>query len=390
MDPIKEARKAEKREAARLKEQVYREKMLALAEEGVEFMPFPKIPRLNRDITITEKIDGTNGAIGITGDPFRGYTVYAQSRGRIITPENDNAGFAAWVEQNKAALAPVLGAGLHFGEWWGKGIQRGYGQTRKFFSLFNFERWSNNMEVAALSTIGLMVVPVLYHGPWMAVVGRNGLETYPHVDEHGKATGGMLRYAPDIALELLATRGSIAAPDYKGIPVDLEGHSVEEQTRMIEEGYISGRTRAGVLYHRDTGPEGIIVFHKAGDLLFKATLENDEQRKSEARMADERIMDELEQELNNWGDMVMATAKEVATAAALRKMADELDPPAKVGEWKVDEHFPGEGRLGLLHPDGYYWAYFDSGKFSNAAKRMQLLADALNKHKILLDAPKFV
>ena len=31
----------------------------------IEFQEWPKIPRLNRDITITEKIDGTNAAVGI-------------------------------------------------------------------------------------------------------------------------------------------------------------------------------------------------------------------------------------------------------------------------------------------------------------------------------------
>ena len=35
-----------------------------------EFKPWPKISRYNRDIVITEKIDGTNGAIHIApGDP---------------------------------------------------------------------------------------------------------------------------------------------------------------------------------------------------------------------------------------------------------------------------------------------------------------------------------
>ena len=31
----------------------------------IEFQGFGKIPRLNRDIVITEKIDGSNAAIGI-------------------------------------------------------------------------------------------------------------------------------------------------------------------------------------------------------------------------------------------------------------------------------------------------------------------------------------
>ena len=39
------------------------------------FEPWPKIPRLKRDIIITEKIDGTNAQICFdeSGDIFRGY-----------------------------------------------------------------------------------------------------------------------------------------------------------------------------------------------------------------------------------------------------------------------------------------------------------------------------
>ena len=103
-----------------------------------EFQAFPKISRRNRVVIITEKIDGTNGIvhIGETG------IVTAGSRTRWITPEKDNMGFAAWVASNAEELRK-LGAGYHFGEWWGQGIQRRYGMTEKRFSLFNVGRWSN-------------------------------------------------------------------------------------------------------------------------------------------------------------------------------------------------------------------------------------------------------
>ena len=100
----------------------------------IEFKSFGKIPRLSRDIVITEKIDGTNGQIYIDGD-----TIMAGSRNRWITPQDDNHGFAAWVSANREQLM-ALGNGRHFGEWWGAGIQDGYGQTEKFFSLFNTRR----------------------------------------------------------------------------------------------------------------------------------------------------------------------------------------------------------------------------------------------------------
>lgn len=119
------------------------------------FTPFPKIARLNRDIVITEKIDGTNAAIGVTEDG----QVYAQSRTRLITPEDDNFGFARWVQGRADGLAEVLGIGIHFGEWWGQGIQRGYGLTEKRFSLFNTRRWEGDLDLVS-------VVPVLYEGPF--------------------------------------------------------------------------------------------------------------------------------------------------------------------------------------------------------------------------------
>lgn len=59
-----------------------------------EFVSWPKIARLNRDMVVTEKIDGTNAAIIVTEDG----DLYCQSRTRVISLEQDNFGFAAWVE----------------------------------------------------------------------------------------------------------------------------------------------------------------------------------------------------------------------------------------------------------------------------------------------------
>ncbi len=119
----------------------------------VEFQSFRKIPRLMRDVYITEKIDGTNAQVYITHD----LKVYAGSRNRWITPENDNFGFAAWVQQNQEELKQ-LGPGHHYGEWWGKGIQRGYGLDHRRFSLFNVERWCEWKPECCY------VVPLVYRG----------------------------------------------------------------------------------------------------------------------------------------------------------------------------------------------------------------------------------
>jgi hypothetical protein len=175
----------------------------------VEFTPFPKIPRLFRDIVITEKIDGTNAAIIVAEDTGE---VWAQSRNRIITPEKDNYGFARWVYDNQGELADTLGPGTHFGEWWGQGIQRRYDQETKHFSLFNTHRWG---ELFPAGSDGLLkTVPVLYEGEFSEVAIQQ-------------------------ALWGLRIFGSVAAPWFDR-------------------------------------PEGIVIYHRASNNLFKVTLEHDQ------------------------------------------------------------------------------------------------------------------
>lgn len=120
-----------------------------------EFKAFPKIPRLNRGVIITEKIDGTNACVVVGEDG----AVSAQSRSRVIVPAKDNFGFAAWVAAHADELR-ALGTGYHFGEWWGPGIQRGYGLKEKRFSLFNVARWGAAIDRPACCH----VVPVLGEG----------------------------------------------------------------------------------------------------------------------------------------------------------------------------------------------------------------------------------
>lgn len=224
---------------------------------AIEFEPWPKIARLNRDIIITEKIDGTNAAVLIV--PFseadhiahehglvelfetdqrnltalvpyddetgrEAHLVFAQSRTRFITPGNDNFGFARWVQGNAEKLVATLGPGRHFGEWWGSGIQRGYGLQKgeKRFSLFNSSRWSTE-DFADSGIAGLGVVPTLYEGPFSEELIQNALE-------------GLRWY------------GSYAEPGFMR-------------------------------------PEGIIIWHTAERTSFKVTLKGDEAPKSLAAAA---------------------------------------------------------------------------------------------------------
>jgi hypothetical protein len=142
----------------------------------MDFVEFPKMARYSREVIVTEKIDGTNAAVVIedsslldgphkVGMPANAIArvgdmnIYAQSRTRFITPENDNAGFARWVVEHAEELMQ-LGVGRHFGEWFGSGIQRTYGLNEKRFALFNVSRWGDPTARPACCH----VVPTLWRG----------------------------------------------------------------------------------------------------------------------------------------------------------------------------------------------------------------------------------
>lgn len=176
------------------------------------FEPFPKIPRLRRSCTITEKIDGTNAQVIITEDGQIG----AASRKRLITPEVDNYGFARWVADNSDDLL-ALGPGRHFGEWWGQGVQRGYEQDRKRFSLFNTKRWNEDNPPPGCCDI----VPTLYVGEF----------TTDAVDE---------------ALDRLRAFGSAAAPGFMRPEGIIVWHStIQAYSKVLLEGDELPKSMAG-------------------------------------------------------------------------------------------------------------------------------------------------
>jgi hypothetical protein len=194
--------------------------------DNPEFIGFPKMARLSREVIVTEKIDGTNGQIFIDDE---GKQIHVGSRTRWITKETDNHGFHKWVMENYDELMK-LGPGRHFGEWWGSGIQRGYGLAKgeKRFSLFNTLRWVEKWSPAA--TLNELrekqehapecchVVPILYHGMF----------DMPFIQS---------------CLDRLEINGSAASPGFDK-------------------------------------PEGIIVYHIAGNIGFKKTIDKDETPKS--------------------------------------------------------------------------------------------------------------
>jgi hypothetical protein len=202
----------------------------------MEFEAWPSITRLNKDAIYTEKINGSNAAVVIepyTTDTDKSkavdvvsidgdlYGIWAQSRKRFITPGDDNFAFALWVYDNASALVKTLGVGRHFGEWWGKGIQGGYGlKDERRFSLFNTKRWKDTLHWQH----GHALVPQLYMVPIMLE------DTFS--TETAKQCVDVLRL------------GSWASPGFMQ-------------------------------------PEGVVVFHTASQVPYKTFLENDDIHKWE-------------------------------------------------------------------------------------------------------------
>lgn len=187
------------------------------------FEPFPKMGRLSREIVITEKLDGTNSSVFISDEG----TIHAGSRTKWITPEKDNYGFARWVWTHKDELMQ-LGPGLHMGEWWGSGIQRGYGLKGgdKRFSLFNTIRFClHDQEPGIVSDFNPLAI----------------------------------RYQ-----DKLPACCSLVPELYRGI---FTTDAVEETLKKLEE--------HGSYAAPFSDPEGVVVWHVAGQVGFKKTLGND-------------------------------------------------------------------------------------------------------------------
>lgn len=161
-----------------------------------EFISFGHIYRLMRDCIITEKIDGTNGCVYVPEDDG---PIIAGSRTRWLDlnsgkKNDDNHGFGKWVDEHKDELRK-LGPGRHFGEWWGPGIQRGYGLKERKFSLFNVSRWDDSLRDQVKYPIGrpecVDVVPILYRGDFSTDVVR---ETLKNLEVDGSsASPGFMR-----------------------------------------------------------------------------------------------------------------------------------------------------------------------------------------------------
>ena len=102
----------------------------------------------------TVKLHGTNAAVGITKDG----SLFCQSRSRIITPEDDNFGFANFVKHNEGYFLNLLGyicakaeveSCIVYGEWCGANIQKGVALSDldKMFVAFYAEGYDNEVSI---------------------------------------------------------------------------------------------------------------------------------------------------------------------------------------------------------------------------------------------------
>ncbi len=97
------------------------------------------------------KLHGTNAGVRITSSG----NVAAQKRTQIISPEADNAGFAAWVAENTSYFSQLKGDShlTIFGEWCGSNIQKGVAISqleRKVFAVFAIQYGGAGKEIAKL------------------------------------------------------------------------------------------------------------------------------------------------------------------------------------------------------------------------------------------------
>lgn len=152
-----------------------------------EFKSWGSTTRENKNKTITEKLDGTNACIVAQNGK-----VTAQSRKRIITPEDDNYGFAKWVYENAGALLDTLGYGYHYGEWYGEGIQKNpLGIEGKRFALFHPTKYTEANGYELNKVDGLETVPLLHHGQcdvWTIPNIMQDLDTYGSKVKGAKTT----------------------------------------------------------------------------------------------------------------------------------------------------------------------------------------------------------
>lgn len=137
-----------------------------------EWAEYHNVQPRKRKFVGTVKLHGTNAGLAMENGQ-----IVCRSRSRIITPDDDNMGFARHIMAHEDAVREILPEGVSvFGEWCGAGIQSSVGISAeqklfvafamrvdgewqatkllptsapaRIFSIFNFPHWSMEIDFA--------------------------------------------------------------------------------------------------------------------------------------------------------------------------------------------------------------------------------------------------
>jgi len=187
--------------------------------ETIDFRGFPKISRLSRDCVVTEKIDGTNGSIYIAEDSLP------------ITLKSDR-------------VVPFL-----------------VGSRSRWLQPENdnhgFAKWAYE-NVDDILKLG----PGQHFGEWWGL----GIQRGYNMKEKVFSLFNTSRWADD----------NVRPKCCRVVPTLWEGPF----DSWLIEGVLNSLKENGSLASRGfMKPEGIVIFHKAGNLMFKKTIEKDTEPK---------------------------------------------------------------------------------------------------------------
>ena len=193
-----------------------------------EFEKFQKIPRLSRACVVTEKIDGTNGTIHI--EELEGYS-----------HEEDESvwcgdGYAIWAGSRSKWITPAS-------------------------DNHGFAAWvrDHGRELLALG-------PGTHRGEWW---GQEIQRNYGLKEKRFSLFNTSKWSDPTVRPTCCLV-----------VPIIAEGIF---STKIVDESLLLLRECGSVAVRGWMKPEGVVVFHVAGNLLFKKTLENDEEPKGQRR-----------------------------------------------------------------------------------------------------------
>ena len=184
----------------------------------IDFVGMPKIARLSREVVVTEKIDGTNALIYIADD-LAPITLVS---GRVVPFLCGSKSRWIFPENDNAGFAKWAYEHteelLKLGKGWHRGEWMGQGIQRTYgLKEKRFYLFNTSRWYKESAPTCCYVVPVLYQGEF----NTDSIK---------------------VSLDYLASTGSVAVPGFMK-------------------------------------PEGVVIYHTAGNIYFKKTIENDEKPK---------------------------------------------------------------------------------------------------------------